>query len=329
MAEMPGAIRESDRSMSLPERVVSDAEWGVTPRSPQWITWLRILFVVDRTMTLGFGPEPEFGLGHVLDTLRDRKFAWWVRFLVDVGWRGPSIRWGEADDLDPTPSLPWPLPGWTPSRRPPLALKQYVNFRFTHSDFRLDDYDQVWFFGAEGGGMFEMETPLDDGELTESVIREFPDHMHEGEVFGEADIALDNPLDIPGYTGSEYPPAIPLVQARIFGGGGPSPFARPVPKVVAHGYTTHEIRKRFALIGAYDGDSARIGRIVVDSTWHHWLSMNLYGFRHTRPRVYRLMQAYFRNVALWLARRHQRAEMLYAAMWGALTGTTPMKLHSG
>jgi hypothetical protein len=83
------------------------------------------------------------------------------------------------------------------------------------------------------------------------------------------------------------------------------------------------------LVGVYDGDSARVGRVVVDSTWHHWLSMNLYGFRHTRPRVYELMQAYFRNVALWLARRNQRAEMLYAAIWGAMTGASPMKFHTG
>jgi hypothetical protein len=162
----------------------------------------------------------------------------------------------------------------------------------------------------------------------EGVIEEFPDHMHEGEVFEDDQVELDRELDIPGYEGPEYPPARPEVLARILDLPGVEPFRGPVPRVIAHGYTTHEVRERFALLGVYDGDPAGVGRVVVDSTWHHWLSMNLYGFRHTRPRVYRLMQTYFRNVALWLARPQQRAEMLYAAVWGALVGSSPMTFRS-
>jgi len=34
---------------------------------------------------------------------------------------------------------------------------------------------------------------------------------------------------------------------------------------IAYGYTTHEVRKRFALLGVYNGDPAGVGRVVVDS----------------------------------------------------------------
>ena len=35
--------------------------------------------------------------------------------------------------------------------------------------------------------------------------------------------------------------------------------------------------KRFGAIGAYNGHCVKIGRVVVDSTWHHWFDVNLNG----------------------------------------------------
>ena len=148
----------------------------------------------------------------------------------------------------------------------------------------------------------------------DGVIDEFPDHMHEGEVIAEDAIELDKPLGIPGYAGVEYPPAVAPQRPR------------PRPTVVAHGRTTSFVQhedgsvnaKRFPLIGAYDGDPAGIGRVVVDSTWHHWFSINLVGLRTGNPAAYRRMQAYYRNVGLWLATPAQRASMLFASAWGAV-----------
>jgi hypothetical protein len=160
----------------------------------------------------------------------------------------------------------------------------------------------------------------------DGVIDTFPDHMHEGEVIEDGDVELDRPLDIPGYDGVEYPHADGIVAAAV-----PSPATggihRPHPQVIAYGRTTNAEQtasKRFALVGVYDGDRARIGRVVVDSTWHHWFSYNLVGFQQTNPLAYRRMQAYFRNVALWLARAEQRSSMLVAGGWGVLTGLSPM-----
>jgi hypothetical protein len=367
------------------------SSWGIAMGPWAWATKVRILFVIDGRVTAGSG-EDEFGLGLVLDTLRDQSFAWWVRFEVDVKKR---------DD-----------PG---------------SFHFTEGGFDLSSYDQVWFFGDWPGELanaaeFQDDminrpeySPLSDGELKviaewmergggvfaagdhtllgasmcsriprvrtmrkwthaqgvpsygdadrnetlyhatggglldwegdeypqhihpvyagaspvtiyagfphpllcgeHGVIDRFPDHMHEGEVIEDEDIILDKPLEIPGFAGAEYPPfAVP-------GSVGPGPR----PHVIAHGRTTNAdaFPRRFGLIGVYDGDGARVGRVVVDSTWHHWFSYNLHGLRAQEPVVYRGMQNYYRNVALWLTTPEQRASMLFASIWGVLVGSQP------
>lgn len=164
---------------------------------------------------------------------------------------------------------------------------------------------------AETSNAYPQQTvhPLLCGRF--GILDTFPDHMHEGEVVADEDVVLNSPLGIPGY--AEYP----IV--------GPHPGFRATPRVIAHGLTTYpNTTKLFPLIGVYDGDRVRIGRVVVDSTWHHWFSMNLYGFVNQRPELYRRMQDYYRNVGLWLATPAQRTSMLCAASWGALTGSPPM-----
>jgi hypothetical protein len=147
-------------------------------------------------------------------------------------------------------------------------------------------------------------------------IDEFPDHMHEGEVVPDADVDLGRTYDFAGYRRVEYPS---------------QPSFRPRPQVIAHGVTTNDDAppKQFGLISVYDGDPVSRGRVVVDSTWHHWLSMNLLGFRAAHPIAYQKMQAYYRNVALWLATPLQRASMLFAATFGAIAGSAPMAFQLG
>jgi hypothetical protein len=156
------------------------------------------------------------------------------------------------------------------------------------------------------------------------VIDRFPDHMHEGAVIEDDQVRLDEPLGIPGFDGEEFPFVEPVV-------GGAAALAsdtfgvRPRPQVIAHGLTTNldGSARRFALIGVYDGDPVGIGRVVVESTWHHWFSMNLVGFQEQVPGLYTGMQTYYRNVALWLSTPAQRASMLFAAIWGVLVGKHP------
>lgn len=150
------------------------------------------------------------------------------------------------------------------------------------------------------------------------VIDQFPDHPHEGEVVDDDEVQLDLQPGIAGWAGPEYP-----------GGAG-----RPTPRVIAYGRSTHAqsnrvkgvlLPKRFGLLGVYDGQPAGVGRVVVDSTWHHWLSLNLVGFKNGNPDVYRLVQSYFRNIGVWLATPAQRSRMLLAASWGVVVGSGPME----
>lgn len=180
------------------------------------------------------------------------------------------------------------------------------------------------------------------------LIDRFPDHMHEGEVIDDDAVALDRPLEIPGYSRPEYPFAIPEIL-----GFGLTDVAdllqRPRPHVVAYGRTTNlyfkepvsqpavmasllgpsvfgglGIHKRYGLVSVYDGDLVGLGRVVVDSTWHHWFSYNLVGIKQNDLAAYEKMQAYYRNVAMWLARPAQRKGMLVAGIWGVLTSLAPM-----
>jgi hypothetical protein len=84
------------------------------------------------------------------------------------------------------------------------------------------------------------------------------------------------------------------------------------------------ILKRFGLVSVYDGDPVGLGRVVVDSTWHHWFSLNLVGIQQADLPAYEKMQAYYRNVAMWLAKPAQRKGMLVAGIWGIVTSRAPM-----
>jgi hypothetical protein len=153
--------------------------------------------------------------------------------------------------------------------------------------------------------------------------------MHEGSVFDDDEVVTSDPLDIAGYAGDEYPIVQPVVLAALGPGGGLGggvALNQPRPQVIAYGRTTNtnEPSERFPLVGVYDGDPAGVGRVVVDSTWHHWFSMNVVPLRDHNRAVYRRMQSYHRNVALWLATPAQRASMLIAATWGAMVASEPM-----
>jgi hypothetical protein len=165
-------------------------------------------------------------------------------------------------------------------------------------------------------------------------IDRFPDHMHEGEVIRDNEVALDRALDIPNYNRPEYPT-------------DPTGGQRPRPQVVAWGQTTNRRAAnqsqdltpgslatavvtaigptRFGLVGAYDGNLIGIGRVVVDSTWHHWFSLNLNGIAAAGTLTYEKMRDYYENIGLWLTTPALRQSILISGTWGVLTESAPMR----
>lgn len=127
-------------------------------------------------------------------------------------------------------------------------------------------------------------------------IEVMPDHMHEG--LCEVPSNLSDSVTFDGYTTAEYP--------HVSG-------HQETPQIVAWGTDRNSGGTEFGMINAYDGHRAGVGRVLVDSTWHHWFNINLNGFvdasNPAHPSYdaavvpqWQAIQAYFRNVGVWLAR---------------------------
>jgi hypothetical protein len=161
----------------------------------------------------------------------------------------------------------------------------------------------------------------------QGVIDVMPDHMHEGEVLTPtgADPAsgwtgtpvpggLGTTVNVNGEMIVEYPalnghqeaPVI-VAQADVIGG-------HTTPSTEGHtGSSIPTNARRFACIGAYDGFRSGVGRVVVDSTWHHFFDLNIVG-DPTAPApknqgfnatvagqdVLARIENYFVNIATWL-----------------------------
>jgi hypothetical protein len=163
-----------------------------------------------------------------------------------------------------------------------------------------------------------------------------PDHPHEGEVIVPSDLT-DSPAFC-GYRAREYPDynGVPL-----------SPEIIAWARVQNDHTATNSFKgaangKEFGAVGAYDGHCVNVGRVVTDSTWHHWFDVNLTGrmqlfsdipgsvetgdnrklngFNDTPAGQQALerIRNYFRNVAIWLSPPAKIRCMSARALWGAL-----------
>jgi hypothetical protein len=122
-----------------------------------------------------------------------------------------------------------------------------------------------------------------------------PDHPHEGWCYENDEIDLTATFDFAGYAGAEYPQV------------GDE---RPAPTVIAYGTTTpsppYDLekgpspKKRFGMISAYDGHRAGVGRVVTDSTWHHWFDENVQAIEAAGGDNWAKISRYYLNVAVWL-----------------------------
>lgn len=126
-------------------------------------------------------------------------------------------------------------------------------------------------------------------------IRVFPDHAHEG--------ATITPL--------EEAQLDPRVWPTTANG-----LRQPRPHVVAFGRDARRLDP-LNIVATYNGDLVGVGRIVADSTWHHYMNVNLTSFPHPAPEGSDADQIgqYYGNLAVWLAPRCKRQQMAHAMLY--------------
>lgn len=118
------------------------------------------------------------------------------------------------------------------------------------------------------------------------TIDVFPDHKHEGEIV------------IPGTLDSNWPPFNEKDESK-----------KPRPVFVAHGCDKRYCRS-MPVLAVYDGDKLGVGRIVVDSSWHHYLNVNLANLTDDGDdSTLDLLSQFYHNLALYLAPLRLRQEM--------------------
>lgn len=188
---------------------------------------------------------------------------------------------------------------------------------------------QTKYWNSEG--IFIKRYPHPLLSKSDGVIKVLPDHMHEGECYVPEDLTKTFPFD--GYTTTEYPilpktgkPLKPEVIAEAIVIGGHKDEYSSLPTKA----------KIFGALGAYDGHKVNVGRVAVDSTWHHFVNINVIGeWPHNDPKskkhqgfnysdngnsdkgkkVYQDIKTYWRNLGVWLAPKKIQKSILATALW--------------
>jgi hypothetical protein len=237
-----------------------------------------------------------------------------------------------------------------PFRHDTLRLGHYKDFEF---DDQSDDipapiiprrYGRDSPPSAKPGVYFTRSYPHPLLCGPKGVIDVLPDHMHEGNCVIPDD--LNQSFTFDGHTSKEYPTvagfqAIPDVIAEgtilaahltrlekkdLLGG-------KPGDTRLTDFENAMVIGKTFGAIGAYNGHLVSIGRVVVDSTFHHFFNVNLNGAGsnnlddpakqlgfYASPEGlahYAQIKGYFRNIALWLAPPERQTCMFNHTAWMA------------
>jgi hypothetical protein len=173
---------------------------------------------------------------------------------------------------------------------------------------------------------------------TDGPLTVYPDHMHEGEVWapplptpGQPSVVLsatsanDNTLAFAPLNFVEFPliaqyQECPQILATCATGAHKIDVAEPGASACEnnnfHADNSTSIAKTIAAVCAYDGVQAGVGRVVTDSSFHHFIDLNLIGDPCSGTAIKKAgftgspaglavlsqLDAYYRNLAAWLAR---------------------------
>ncbi|MHB8665879.1 MAG: hypothetical protein ACYDH6_24655 [Acidimicrobiales bacterium] len=213
---------------------------------------------------------------------------------------------------------------------PAKAPRNWSALGTDRADTLQPDTAGHWWFDNQSDGVPQPLTlvvpdhPIFQGP--HGPINSFPDHMHEGEVM--VPWALDESLTFAGRTHKEYPalgghqevPEI-LATGRVIGGhvtsvGDGSPCEN-------RHFASADVPtagRPLNILCAYDGHNVGVGRVVTDSSFHHYIDLNLTGdpcgngaksagFLSNRD-VLDAMSTFFVNLVGWLAPQKQSCASL-------------------
>lgn len=186
----------------------------------------------------------------------------------------------------------------------------------------------------------------------DGVIKYLPDHMHEG-ICEIPENLSSRTFTIGGSTVREYPDYLPPSPPPGYVASALSPEIVALGEVLpgtitpaldtdAHVGSPDAAQTRtFGVIGAWDGHRVSgKGRVIVDSTWHHFFNINLTGDRYLEDESlstahqqklhgfyipdgmgsrkpndeYKMIMWYFRNIVYWLIPAHRLQTIWWVAV---------------
>jgi hypothetical protein len=167
-------------------------------------------------------------------------------------------------------------------------------------DNQSDNIPQTISARIFGGSLPHPLLSISTSVRPSGIIDIMPDHPHEGECKPETSFTV-NGITVP--TQNIATSFVLSGSTTNNGNGGKAPTS-------AHSFPS---------IGVWDGRLANVGRIVVDSTWHHFININLNGEGSqgsifssndlagrqsglTTP-DFNVIRQYFMNISTWMSRR--------------------------
>ncbi|MCX5955369.1 MAG: hypothetical protein NTW51_02945 [Cyanobacteria bacterium] len=148
------------------------------------------------------------------------------------------------------------------------------------------------------------------------AINVLPDHPHESECYAPRGTNLTGNFSVAGLA--------PFTEFPTVGGLEHGPQLVAISMSASLNADKLPVTPRcFGAISAYDGHLANKGRVVCDSTWHHFVNMNLNasnpygdsGLREGTPPVanaaYKQIQHYFANIADYLTPKNRKWCRIY------------------
>lgn len=151
-------------------------------------------------------------------------------------------------------------------------------------DHQSDSHPQTIAVRTFGGGKPHFLLSISTNIRPSGIIDIMPDHPHEGECKPQTSFTV-NGMSI----------ATQIIATSFVTGGNTS------------GGKDATDPHCFPSISVFDGRPANVGRIVIDSTWHHFVNINLNGAGSAQSGLtagqFEVIQQYYMNISTWMTRR--------------------------